>query len=495
MSGIFTKFKRRLNAIRMARSVMVGMSAGLVSGGVWLILSKLAVIGFEPISSLYIGLGVALIIGGVVFLLGGKSDKKFAEELDETFDLKARVQTMIAYADDESEMASIQRQDAERVLSRIPVKNYKFQGLWIYIIALVLSAAVLVTGLVVKDMRDYVPPEEISPFELSPLQEAGINELIKYVESSGMEEEFRTPIANELRSLLESLRTIDTQPEMLAAVNGSMRVIQGITFESSTSTEVLNALWDSDDVYLKYLAKALDTSEMSAPNWGEFAENLTDYAGVLMGDNAKEGETKGKALLKYALDTMSRKLPGTLESTGLEDDEIVTAINRLFNSNPGGFAPLLNSIDYLDEEGARRMLNSCLNLNGQTLFDALALNKINANVGEYAMIRLSSLFIVPPPEFERPEFVKNGWSVGGDDKDDDDKDDNVNSDGGIGDGAIYGSNDMVLDPITGEYVEYGKLIDKYYGIMYERLEGNSYTDEQKEAIKKYFALLYSGIEK
>ncbi len=495
MSGVFTKFKRRLNAIRVARSVMVGMSAGLVSGGVWLILSKLAVIGFEPISSLYIGLGVALIVGGVVFLLGGKSDKKFAVELDEAFDLKARVQTMIAYADDESEMALIQRQDAERALSRIPVKNYKFQGLWIYIIALVLSAAALVTGFVVKDMRGYVPPEEIPPFELSPLQEAGINELIKYVESSGMEEEFRTPIADELRSLLETLRTIDTQPEMLAAVNGSMQVIQGITFESSTSTEVLNALWDSDDVYLRYLAKALDTSAMSAPDWGEFAENLTDYAGVLMGDNAKEGETRGKELLKYALDTMSRKLPGTLESTGLEDDEIVTAIDRLFNINPGGFATLLNSIDYLDEEGARRMLNSCLNLNGQTLFDALAFNKINANVGEYAMIRLSSLFIVPPLEFERPEFVKNGWSVGTDESNDDDNDDNVNSDGGIGDGAIYGSNDMVLDPLTGEYVEYGKLIDKYYGIMYERLEGDSYTDEQKEAIKKYFALLYSGIEK
>ena len=29
--------------------------------------------------------------------------------------------------------------------------------------------------------------------------------------------------------------------------------------------------------------------------------------------------------------------------------------------------------------------------------------------------------------------------------------------------------DLVLDPLTGEYVEYGTLIDKYYAIVFEKL--------------------------
>lgn len=503
MSGIFLKFKRRLNAIRIARSALIGASVGLAVGGVWLILWKLAVIGFAPISSLYIGLGSSLIASGLTFLLCGKKDKAFAEELDSKFDLKARVQTMIEYMGEDGELVSIQRQDAEKALSRVPIKKYKFKRLWIYILVLVLSAAILAAGLVINDVRNYVPPEEIVPFELSPLQETGLNNLIKHVESSDMEEEFRTPVADELKGLLNRLREIHTQPEMLAALDSSMAVICDITYESSTATEILNALWDSDDIYFRHLAKTLDTSEWSDPDWGDFAEKLTAYAGVLMGDDKiqdeenSEGAISGKETLRFALDTMSRKLKSTLDSSGVgEDDEIYAAINGLFNSNPGGFAPLLSSIDYIDEAGAREMLNTCLNLNSSPLFDAISLNKVNADVGEYVMMRLTSLFIVPLPEFERPEFVKNGESVGSDQgSGDDDNDNNTNSDGGIGPGAIYGSNDLVLDPLTGEPTEYGDLLDKYNAIMYERLENGSYTEEQKEAIKKYFALLYSGIKK
>ena len=112
------------------------------------------------------------------------------------------------------------------------------------------------------------------------------------------------------------------------------------------------------------------------------------------------------------------------------------------------------------------------------------------------MLRLSALFIVPLPEFERPDFVKNGETVGGDNSNGNkDENNNSNSNGGVGTGATYGSNDIVLDPLTGEPIEYGKLLAKYYGIMYEKLEGDSYTEAQKEAIRKYFSLLYSSTQK
>jgi len=60
---------------------------------------------------------------------------------------------------------------------------------------------------------------------------------------------------------------------------------------------------------------------------------------------------------------------------------------------------------------------------------------------------------------------------------------------------MYGSDDLVLDPLTGEIVKYGDLIDRYNAIMYERLEGDFYTEEQKQVIRKYLELLYSGLEK
>ncbi|MBQ8414360.1 MAG: hypothetical protein IJX58_03845 [Clostridia bacterium] len=493
MSGIFLKFKRRLNAIRTARSVLVGSSVGLASGGIVLILWKLAVIDLLPISSLYIGLGIALIAGGLTFLFGGKKDKRLAEELDSDFGLKARVQTMVEYMGEEGELLTIQRQDAEAALSKIPLRKYKFRHLWLYVVILALSAAVLAVGFIIDDVRNYVPPEEMIPFELSALQESGLNDLIKYVETSKMEEEFRNPVAEELRTLLQKLKNTHTQPEMLTAVNGSMQVIKNITYEASVTTEIVNALWSSDDIYFKHLAIILDTSDWGEPNnetWGDFAEKLTEYTGVLLGEGKEDddGLSEGKETLKYAIDTTSRKLKTTLDSSGIpSDDELYSAIDGLYNGSPGGLVSLLSLLDYIDDAGVRESLENCFNINSNLLYDAISLNKINANVGEYAMLRLTALFIVPLPEFERP-----GEMIISSDKDDNNTTD---SDGGIGGGATYAGTDLVLDPITGELVEYGKLLDKYNAIMYEKLENGSYTEEQKEAIKKYFALLYSGIKK
>ena len=70
-----------------------------------------------------------------------------------------------------------------------------------------------------------------------------------------------------------------------------------------------------------------------------------------------------------------------------------------------------------------------------------------------------------------------------------------NTGGGVGEGVQYGSNDLVLDPITGKYVEYGTLLDKYYAVVFEKLQNGSYSDEQKKMIENYFALLYGGIKK
>ena len=497
MSGTFLKFKRRRNLIRIIRSALVGTSVGLCTAGVWLILTKLAVIGFEPISSLYIGAGLALLTGGILFLFSGRSDGSLAKELDSEFDLKARVQTMIAYEGEEGEIISLQREDTEQTLSRVPIKSYKFKRLWIYLVVLLISAATLVAGLLVKDMRDYVPPEEIEAFELSDMQRAGLNELIRYVENSSMEEEFRAPIVDELRNLLAALEEITTMPDMQAALATSMAVICDITYESSTATEMLNALWDSDDIYFKHLAMTLDTSSWSAPDWGDFAEGLTEFSIVLMGDeNEGEGALQGVASLKWALDSMSRKLDFVLESSGLnETDEIYAAINRLFNANPGGFKVILGGIDWLDDDAAREALNQSLNLNSQNIYDAISLNRVNAATGEYTMTRLASLFLVPLPRFERPEFVRNGELPDGSHNSGNDKENvNGNPDGGLGEGATYGGEGQVLDPLTGKYVSYTDLIDKYNAIMNERLDGNSYTEEQKKIIQEYFALLYGGLE-
>lgn len=498
MGENFLKFKKRLGKIRLLRSLMTGGSCGLAGAGIWLILTKLTVIDSEPLYAIFIGLGLALAGGAITFILCKKSDKALAEELDMSFGLKARVQTMIAYKDEDGDLINLQREDAERSLDSVPVNAYRFKNAGIHLTALVLSLTILLGGVFVEDMRYHIPEEEIEAFSLSDMQRAGLDELVKYVESSGMEEEFRTPIADELRRLRNSLEQITTVPDMRAELALSMATICDVTYRSSTSAEMLDALWESNNVYLRYLAVALDTSSWSSPDWGGFAEGIIEYSGVLMGDNNEdENALHGVASLRWALNSMDTNIKVALDMSGVDsNDEIYTAIDRLFNANPGGLNQILASIDYYDDTTAREALNQCLNMNSSLLFDAVSLNRINAVVGEYTMTRLSSLFLVPVPEFERPEFVKNGELPDGSHSSGSDKENNGTSDGGgVGSGAQYGSNDIVLDPITGEPVPYAELIDKYYAIMNERLQSGSYTEEQKDAIIKYFDLLIKGVEK
>lgn len=497
MKGNFLRFKKRLMGQRIARAVMIGVASGAAVGGILLILSKLALIGPEPIFSLYIGIGVMLIVGGFAFLFGGRSDMAIARELDRKFGLKARVETMLEYNGEESDMLEMQRQDTEQKLAEIPTGAYKFNKLWIYILAIVLSLAIVGVGVVVKNMRDYIPPEEVEPFKLSALQEVGLTELIRYVETSRMEDEFKTPMVEELNSLLDDLKRIDTMPDMQAALTKSMAVLLDITYNSSTSTEMLDALWDTGDVHLRYLAKVLDSSTTQSADWGDFAEKLAEYIGILMGDEeTDENATVGAARVKWAIDSMMINLDVALRSSGLdESDEMYVAVNNLFTRPIVGLASVKLQMDYLSDEEARGVLTNSFEIMKDDTFAAIDLNRANAAVGEYAMTRLASLFAAPLPEFERPEFVKKNLSVDGSQGSaGNDDDENKPGGGGIGPGATFGSDDLVLNPLTGEYVTYGELIHTYYTIMYERLDSDLYTEEQKQMIIKYFDLLFAGIE-
>ena len=496
MNTSFLKFKRKLMAQRVARSIMFGGAAGMALGGAALFLSKRELVGFEPLISLIIGLGGALLVGLTVFLLGRRSDKSIAEELDTKFGLKARVQTMVEYQAEEGDMFSMQRQDADEQLSNIPLSAYKFKGIWIPILSLVLASAILVGGILTENIRGYIPPEKVEPFALSELQAAGLEELIRYVEGSALEEEYRAPMAEELRSLLAKLRVIDTKPEMVEAMTLSMAHLTEITYESSTATEMLNAIWDSGDVSLRYLAKVLEGGNKSTADWGDFAERLAEYIGILMGDNeTAEGAVKGVAKLKWAIDSMSTRLDMVLDSSGLsEDDEMYQAVKNIFDHQLLGLRKVRAQLDHLDDDGARETLTQSFNLMSEDIFAAVNLNRTNAAVGEYAMTRLAGLFGVPLPGFERPEFVKKNLSVDGGVGSDQEDDKEGAHGGGLGEGITYGANDMVLNPLTGKYVKAGDLLNIYNALMFEKLEGDLYTEEQKQMIKKYFDLLFSGLD-
>lgn len=502
MSKTFLKFKERQQRLRLIKSAAIGGAFGIGLGGLCLILAKLDLLGFAPIFSLPIALVIFAVAGALAYRALARSDIALASELDARFDLKEKVQTMVAFDGERGDMLALQRDDAERSLSQISPDQLKIEKIWIYITALSVALAILIGGIITPNIwkRNQNPP-----YKLSEYQEAGVKELINYVNSSEMEEEYRSLISAELTDLLSDLKGVDNEKAMMAELAESMALICAVTYDSSNSAEILNTLWGTSDKYLRYLAKWLDTS--SSYDEGDFAERLVEYSIILVGEESPGEEDsedaptdeEKKAAIAGAVDGMVRKYKIAFEASKIpENDEIYLALQSLFYSEAEGeegLALVNDRMESLDYQQAKEAVTAALYGVYDEMYAAIRQQKINTNTGEYAMTRLSSLFAVPVPEFERPGFVKTGEAVEGDKgSEDDDNKENGNTDGGIGGGKTFGSKDLVLNPLTGNYVEYGELIETYYGVVNEKLENGSYTDEQKEIILKYFALLYSGIE-
>ena len=221
----FLKFKAKSARIGIISAILSGVSAGLAVFGICRILSRLAILDFEPIISVPVGAFAALAVGVILFFVFRKSDRRLAIELDRAFGLKEKVQTMVEYEKADGAMLEMQRRDAESALEAVGVKAYKPRRLWVYFVALAIGAALAVTSFLVEDKRNYVPPEEVVPFELSAMKERGLEELIKYVEESAMEEPYRTSIADTLKKLLADLKVTTTEPQMQLHLSEAMTLI------------------------------------------------------------------------------------------------------------------------------------------------------------------------------------------------------------------------------------------------------------------------------
>ena len=498
MTENFSKFKRKHQIVRILKSLMAGVALGAFFGGIFLIASKSNLVGFRPIFALLIGAGVFLLSAVAVYFILRTSDKKLAQDLDARFSLQEKVQTMIAYRSDSGDLLDLQRLDTDETLADIPARKFKPKYLWVYILALCVGFASLASGFAVKDKRK--PVEKVVPFEISAIQIAGIEELIKYVDSSNMEEVYRVEISSDLTTLLSNLKEAKTEPQMQTALTESMAYIQATTYESSSMTEILNAFWNTQEPYAQDFAKTLDTSSWKEPNWGDFTEKLTAFYKTFHYQTTEENQnpTDAEKLsdLQWKLENFSIKADIEFLASNIPaTDPLYSVVFRFINEDQENYS-CLSSIAQSDAvttyEQTISELENTFNAVAEDLYAVTAQQKINTNVGEYTMQKLATLFLVPVPPFERPDFSKtNGSSGSSSDNDDGDQP----SDGGVGEGAVVGSKDLVLDPDTGEYVEYGTLLDKYYAIMFEKLENGNYTEKQKEIIKNYFALLYSGIKK
>lgn len=490
----------RLKTVSLILCILVALifalSVGMFVAGALILHTKLELISISITNSILIGLGAFLVAGTVLFILLYRSDKALARMLDRRFDLKERVQTMMAYRSKNEAIYELQRADAEAVVEKIPIRGVKIRFIWAYLIGLVISAFVLFVGVAYTPVEPPAPPVVEVPFEITDIQIAAMEELIEYVSTSDMDSPYREDMALTLTDLLEELKAATTVTARDVAVDKALEEMKEQTDSSSSALEIIEALWGSGSETVKPLAEALNYYVwQKGSEWDEYVAELVDVrAGYVHPDSTQAAPDIDKMTTEIAalLSSDSTAIMLALARSGIaSEDQLYFAVVQLaaMDGEVKGFSALsvlASTIGYTALEGEIDALFSALT---PVIYTAVEQNSVNTSTGEYAMKQICILFEHTFPIFERPVLRDTSTEAGGDGGES-----GGGNMGGIGTGTVYGSDDLVLDPYTDKYVEYGTILDKYYALMFGKTEDGDYNEEEIAALKKYFEILYGGFE-
>ena len=503
MNDNFKKIKRRALIVRLLKSLLAGVAVALPIVGVLLLLERFEQLALGTSKAIVIGGLAGLLVAAVVFLLLHLGDKRIAIALDRKYGLKEKVQTMLAFKEVQDDpMIDLQRRDANQALESAARSVPGIGKLWIYVLCLLVGAAVFVLSLFFNPVPPPEPePEPEVPYAVEEIDLAALQQLIDSVAASEMESPYRENVVEALETLYEEIQTVTTvkaKDELVAEV---MDEILQHTDDSSVGVEIITSLGQTGGKTLSLLAKALNYYEWPSDDpWSTFVEKIADFREGLNHADARD-EHPDYDLMAEETKTLYLALKQNIAlalqiSEAPEDDELAVALDRLANlkleNEDGtriyGFAVLA---EYIQENGytaAQRELDSTMTaLNGE-VFRALSQSNVNTDTGENAVTVLSNLFDVKAPSFERPVISEySSGNSGGESGE-------GGVSGGISGGPTYGSDDKVYDPFTNRYVEYGTILDKYYAIMFGNITDGNYTEQEKKALEEYFKILYGGFE-
>lgn len=478
----YQKFKQRMLLAALWRSILPGVSLALGIFALLFVLHKQLILPLSPLLGAAIGIGCGLLFWTVLFLVLFPYKKRLARKLDKELALREGVQTMLAFADAQDDIAVLQREQTDEKLRALPTKKLKIKHVWTCLVCLVLAIGLTVTAFAIPAKQPEPPPAPVDPpFELGEWEQIALRELIEEVRTSTMTERAKTETVGSLQALLEALQTTKTQGRMKTLVVDTILAVRGFVDGVVTRRSFSPIMSVSGSPYTRALDKALANPEPTA------------FKHALGGISQEFCKIEDKQLLIEAAHVFSDELKMVLRNAGAdEQDALYIEIAALSNA----FADVVEKLDvqnYIVKVGhemiARAFNNAC-----ETMGKALMQQQYDAQMGVRVETRLSEIFGLDVQDLPAQEDADEGPQTPGDYTEDDD--DQALADGGIGSGElILGSQDVIYDPVRGEYVKYSEVIDAYNAIFIEKKIDGVLSDEIAALIEAYFSALFSPSDK
>lgn len=500
MSDKFKKLKRKYVLGSILKSLVCGLSFGLFAVGVVLLALKLSANSLDTVWYVLIGVGVAILGGGVAFIFFRPTNKRVATRIDNEFALEERVQTSLEFSDREGTIVELQREDTEKRLKTLPKSKFRLAGIWQFCLVVFIAVAMAVTAFTVPTAQAAEPPVVIPPEDrprtVTEIELQSVRDIIAVVSRSEIKSEAKEAAIGELNELLVVLENdVKTEGQLSSAISTTVVNINNIFNGLNTFSGLSAALEDAGAAELAKVvlngSNSYSTYEMMT------ADDLTFFH-----DN--QGSATATRM-KSGIDALNAKL-GTAVAEGLADeiDGIVTPISSVLldlEESNGLYAYLnefvntltteyeglqgVTEVDGGTEEAIHGRLSGAVGTFNTRAARELADQSYHGAMRRFIGNRLRYIFRLGGYELPEELIEDSGGGNGSGDSTGPGE-----SDGGTGSGENRGgTDDEIYDPRTRTYEKYMDIISEYAQMIEDMVREGKITPEQANIARAFFNYL------
>lgn len=513
MNENFKKLKKKYTIRALVIAFICGVACGLLVAGAVLLALKLTAVNLHMGWYALIGAGVAVLAGVIAYICLMPTEVRLAKKLDQEYSLEERTQTAIAFSGKKGAVIELQRKDAEERLGDLPipakgiaVRNALVRG-WQYILLTILAFAVLVSAIMVpaKTVAEPDKPEN-KPFAVSQYQLAAVRELVENVKSSDLDMGLKDNTMASLKTLLDKLPSVENVGEMQSAVYGAIDEVAAVLVPVNSYRKLSVALGEAQVPYLVRATRRgaevyKNTEFLYYSQVEDFAYERFDLSSwrVTTAINQLLASLKVTIAdgLSAKLGELSSNIDYALLSSGVSTSDALFACIKEFALSIDEICAAINEEEPNDEE-IQNSLASLMTYTSEKMASILSVQAYNLAMNRHINDRLRNIFELPARDEDLETDFNDGYeNVNGDpgQEEPDPGDPDDPNKGGFGDGGNkFGSDDLIFDPDSGFYVEYGDLFARYNAIMQEYLHNGKLTPEQEARVRAYIDILFKGFQ-
>ena len=472
MNESFNKFRKKILLESLIKCFVISLSLSIIAFSAPKLIvhfGKINVFEFFDLVLILIACFLFNVSFGLLFLVLFPRKLKVAKRLDKELNLNQKVQTMIEFENVDTPMINLQKEDTLNILSNISLKKLAMKFSVFFFVLIGFACALGVTVIAVEN---YEEPPIIEPvieqpkYDLDNWTVRALLDLIEVVKTSNVQTDLKEPVISNLENLLDVLETVEYEKDMIDEVN---KVIKDIDYRldvANSCNEIFTEVKSSESPIVKELVTQINA--LNITNVNNVIENFYIY---LCGDD-KTIEEALKAI----------------------DDDFKQVIKKSnLNQNDPLVKELFEFAEDLSDSTDASFVQAAINAHKENIVNLVKQQTENKNIITFVLDQLRIIFGL------------NSSDVDGGGSGTDTNNPTVNpteppkvnefeNQGGYGTGdVLFGSDDIIFDIEKGS-VEYGEVINKYYGELVGMFNDGTIPQEYKEVFDKYFDTLFGLIE-